>query len=471
MSRNERTNARTHERTVVIGGGIAGLTCAWRLHQAGISITLLEQSSHTGGCIRTMDEAGYHLELGPNTFLNSSKSLWDLAESVGLKELKIETPQKIGKTRYVFRGEKLHRVPSGPGILFSSVLSVGGRLRILKEPFIRAKLPFTNALTHQRTNAPDESLASFIERRLGKETLDNLVTPFVSGIYAGDPEKLSVKSVFPKLFEAEQKYGGIFKGMKALKGEIKSSGLGSFKAGMSTLPAAIESQLAGRIKKNSHVTSINKLNNSYAVNYEEDGKPKNILADKVVIATPSYVTADLLGGLDKQFQDPLNRIQYAPIIVIHVGYRKYDIPRVLDGFGFLVPRKNRVRILGCLWSSALFEGRAPEGRHILTNFMGGMLDQDAIDLTNEDIMRLVRKDLNRTMNIKAEPDFACITRYTHAIPQYNLGHERIISKINGTLALYPGLFLTGSYFTGISVAGAIEHAEETAKKVLGTFHF
>jgi oxygen-dependent protoporphyrinogen oxidase len=450
------------KRTIVIGGGIAGLTAAWRLFEAGLPVTLLEQSGSVGGCIKTLNEQGYLLELGPNTFLNSSSELWDLAKSAGILDLKIETPEKIGKKRYIFKNDRLMAVPAGPNILFSPILSARGRFRLLAEPFIKSK--------HARssTNAyADESLASFVKRRLGDEVLNYLVTPFVSGIFAGDPERLSVKAIFPKLAEAEKKFGSIFKGMSSLKSEIKSSGLGSFIAGIGTLPLAIESRLKDSIIKNAVVQEISRLNNGYNIRYAVDGELKNIVADTVICALPAYAAAEVLANIDLNLKKSLQEIEYAPIIVIHTGYKISDIARKLNGFGFLVPRKQRARILGSLWSSTLFKDRSPEGSALFTSFMGGMLDLEALDLNNDDIMRIVQKDMARTLNIKTNPNFACITRYTHAIPQYNLGHLNRINNIEGLHKKYRGLFLTGSYFTGISVAGTIEHANKVANEIMG----
>lgn len=455
-------NARTpeYQNTVAIGGGIAGLTAAWRLKEKGMPFILLEQSSQVGGSIRTMHAEGYLLELGPNTFLNSSTELWKLAESVGLKSLKIETPPEVGKKRYIFKKNRLIAVPSGPKIIFSPILSLKGRLRLLAEPFIKGG---AGRITK------DESLSAFITRRFGKEVLDMLVTPFVSGIYAGDPENLSIEAIFPKLIEIENKYGSIFKGMKELKGEIKSAGLGSFQAGMQTLPQAIESQLKDSIIKNARVTSVRRIGASYQISYEEGGEEKNILADSLIMATPAYVTANLLADISPELANILSKIEYAPIIVVHLGYKKDSIPRKLDGFGFLVPRKQKIRILGCLWSSALFPERAPSENELLTCFLGGMLDKEACDLSNEDIMQTVQKDMARTMKIKTPPSFACITRYTHAIPQYNIGHIERIEQIKAELEKFPGLSLTGSCFTGISVASAIEHANNIIKLGSRTF--
>ena len=440
---------------VIIGGGIAGLTCAHQFHEHGIPLALLEQSAHVGGCIHTLEQRGYLLELGPNTFLNSSTELWKLAEDVGLKDLKVETDPHIGNKRYIYKKDCLIPVPAGPKILFSKILSLKSRLRLLKEPFILPK----------RTPG-DESLASFVKRRLGEEILNTLVTPFVSGIYAGDPERLSLKAIFPKLAEAEERCGSIFKGMKYLKGEIRSDGLGSFRAGIGCLPTAIEARLGDRIIKEARVIEIERLNGTYNIKYELNGDLKNILTKTLICATPAYSAAQLLGGINPRLKELLSGIEYAPIVVVHTGFKKEDIPQNLDGFGFLVPR---LRMLGSLWSSSLFKERAPDGKVLLTTFIGGMLDSEACDLQNDEIMRIILKDLSRALGIKNRPDFASITRYSHAIPQYNIGHCKRIGAIKNELARLNGLHLTGSYFTGISVAATIEHANKVAKEIIYEF--
>lgn len=445
------------ETVAVLGAGIAGLTAAWKLYNAGSNVTVLEQSSSVGGCIRTVREKGYLLELGPNTFLNSSRELWELAGSAGLEELKIETKGNIGRTRYIFKSDRLIKVPAGPNILFSPILSAGGRLRLLKEPFIR---PLAQKLDL------DESLASFMTRRFGREVLETIVTPFISGIYAGDPEKLSMKAVFPKLAEIEKEYGSIFRGIKHLKKEIGPGGLGSFQTGIGTLASSLGSRMKGIITTNARVVSVERLHSGYKIRYEHGGEIKSMTAEKVVSALPAYSAAKLFAGMSDDLGRALAEIEYAPVVVVHTGHKEEDVRRDLDGFGYLVPRKNRVRQLGCLWSSSLFHGRAPRGRVLLTSFLGGMLDPEAIDLTNEDLMRIVLKDLERTLGIKGRPDLACVTKYTHAIPQYNIGHVKRITRIDSSVAGLPGLYLTGSYFEGISVAGTIEHANRTALRVL-----
>jgi len=444
------------DKTIVIGAGIAGLSAALKLKSRGVNVSLFEQSSQVGGYLRTLKQDGYLLELGPNTFLNSSESLWRLAESVGLEKEKITAEPKTGKKRFIFAGEKLHVVPAGPKILFSSVMSMGGRLRLLKEPFVR---PFE---INPKVPQYDEPLAMFVRRRFGSEALEKLVTPFVSGIYAGDPEKLSLKAVFPRLGQIEEKYGSVLKGMRELKGEIKSSGLGSFRGGMGDLIKAVESNLAGEIIKNARVTDVEPLNGAYLVKYEQDGELKKTLVKRLICAVPAYAASRILSGFSDELSELLSGIKYAPVVVVHTGFKKKDVRHALNGFGCLVPRGERVRLLGSLWTSSLFPNRAPDGNVLLTNFLGGCLDPEAIDLTNDDIMRVLSQDLLKLLYIKSSPNFACITRYSHAIAQYNVGHIRRINRIKELVEKFEGLYLTGSYFTGISVASTIEHAEKTA---------
>jgi len=450
-------------KTVIIGAGIAGLASAFRLSRGGADVLLLEQSSQVGGCIRSLNQDGYLLELGPNTFLNSSEHLWRLAEDAGLTDERIASDREAGKKRYLFTSNALHAVPSGPKILFSGVLSAGGRLRLLKEPFVRR--------AETNSNAPqyDESLARFICRRFGREVLDKLVTPFVSGVYAGNPETLSLKAIFPKLGRIEEKYGSVLRGIKELRGDIGSSGLSAFRAGGSTLTNAVNCALRDSVVRNARVTDIERLDGAFLVHYEQEGEQKKILARRVICAVPAYAAGRILSGLSDELFELLSGIEYAPVVVVHTGFKEKDVRRKLDGFGCLVPRAERVRLLGSLWSSALFPGRAPANCALLTNFIGGMLDKEAVDLTNDDIMRVVLQDLSRILGIKGAPCFACITRYPHAIAQYNIGHARRIKRINEIADKFDGLYLTGSYFTGISVSSTIEHAENTVKSVMRFF--
>lgn len=434
------------ESIVILGGGIAGLTAAWYLK--GLEPTIIEQSPALGGCVQTLQKDGYILELGPNTFLNSSDALWKLAEETGAAQDRISTP---ADARYIYKRGRLIPVPAGPGIILSNILSLKGRIRLLAEPFIRSS-----------PKSDDESLAEFARRRFGNEVLNTLVTPFVSGVYAGDPEALSLKAVFPRLIEIEKRYGSIFRGMRELKSDLKAGGLGSFKAGASTLVNSIEVKNAVR---NARVTHIERTGKQYNICYEQDGGQKSILIDKVISALPAHVIGDLLSHMDKELGEVLRQVYYVPMVVVHVGYKRCDIPHPLNGFGFLVPRGEGVRILGCLWSSSLFPHRAPEGCALLTVFLGGALDPGAIDLADREIISIVERETARTLKVRAAPSFTHITRHTRAIPQYTIGHRERLDKIQAELAKFPGLYLTGAYFDGVSVAATIEHAIKTVRQI------
>ena len=444
------------KKIAVIGAGIAGLTVAWRLKQAGCKVTVFEQSNYAGGCIKSFFDSGYLLEMGPNTILNSSTALWKLAADLGLEKSRLAAQKEIGSRRFIYRKMRLIEVPAGPKILFSPVLSVAGRLRILKEPFIAKR----------SDNAP-ESLASFIKRRLGKEVLRNLVTPFVSGIYAGDPEKLCLKSVFPKLHQIERDYGGIFKGMRALRGDIKASGLSSFRGGLGELILSLSNGLGESVVKGAKVKEVKKTGEKFSVVLDEAGLAKKCddIFDKVVVATQSFAAAKIVSSIDRDLSGALQKIEYAPVVVSHLGFKKEDIGHHLNGFGYLVPREEGVRQLGTLWSSSLFSGRAPKGRVLLTNFTGGALDPEAVDLNDDDILKQTLADLKKTLKISGNPEFVSITRYAHAIPQFNLGYDELIKKIRESVSKINGLHLAGSYAEAVSVAGTVEHAEKVAAQI------
>ena len=436
------------KHVIIIGGGIAGLTAAHHLKRQKVAVTLLERDNSVGGAIKTvLRNDRYLLELGPNTFLGSSDPIFELAREL---EIDRHLVQNDSKKRFVFRNEKLHEVPIGPKeFLFSPVLSRKGRLRVLFEPFVRRK------------SEGSESLAAFVTRRAGKELLEALVDPFVSGVYAGDPFQLEIKSVFPRLVEIENQYGSIFKGMRHLKGTFGKNRLLSFLWGMQTLPSRLHDLMEKEVRTHSAAEAILPAGNGrWAV--LTDSRGEEIVADAVVIATPAHEAARLLMPHAHDIFSSLMGIPYVSLAVVHAVFRRSEIPRDLDGFGFLIPRREKVRLLGSIWSSALFPNRAPNGETLLTCFVGGATDPFAIDLDDQDILTHVRQGLEQTMSVRAEPRFYNITRISQAIPQYTIGHSARLSEIERCMKSLPGVFLTGSYFTGISVADTIVHSKKTA---------
>jgi oxygen-dependent protoporphyrinogen oxidase len=440
----------------VIGGGISGLTAAFQLRQLGTPVLLLEQSERVGGVLRTIEKDGFLFEMGPQSLL-SSDPLLELMRSLGLEGELLRADPKA--TRYVLVRGRLHPVrTSPPGLLTTPLLTLGAKLRLLSEP-----------LRWSQPTGSDESVAAFVRRKFGQEALENLVGPFVSGVYAGDPEKLSLRSAFPALYEWEKKYGSIIRGAakwRPPKGKLPST-LCSFQGGVETLARALRDQLREHIRTNTYVEAFRRSKSNGSSQFEiqivANGKTATITSDAVVMATPADAAAKILSGVSTQFEKLLNRIEYAAVMVLGEGYRREQIRHELDGFGFLVPRKEGLRLLGTVWNSSLFPGRAPDGMALLASFAGGTTDPHLLELTNDEIVTTVEQELGQVLHIAGDPVTRVVWRHRRALPQYNLGHAQIVASLQEEAARFPGLFFAGNYLHGPSVPGCIEQSMRTAQ--------
>jgi oxygen-dependent protoporphyrinogen oxidase len=446
------------KRIIVIGGGISGLACAHRLRRAGLAVTLLEESERIGGVIQSVREAGFLFELGPQSFL-STELLLELIESLGLTAELLRADPRA--PRFVLASGKLHKVPMAPpALLTTSLLSVSARLRVLSEMFRNSTPP-----------QGDESVAAFLRRKFDDALLDNLVGPFVSGVYAGDPEKLSLRAAFSHVHEWESKYGSVLRGaMKSRPPKDKPrAALCSFREGVATLPRALGDSLGDSLQRHSRVTAIRRTSAVGAPAFELDtargDRNERLNADAVVLATPANVSARLLAGDGQGFTDALARIEYAPVAVVSAGYRREQMDVPADGFGFLISRREKRRILGTVWNSSLFPGRAPEGIVLLTSFAGGATDPDLVSRSEDQIAELVRGEVAQIMRISGAPVAQHVQRSERAIPQFNLGHTELISSLRAACADAPGIFLTGNYLGGPSIGACVDHAFATADAV------
>jgi oxygen-dependent protoporphyrinogen oxidase len=444
--------------SVVIGGGISGLTCAYELRSRGVPVLLLEAADRPGGVIQSVKQDGFLFELGPQSVL-SSESLMQLAARLGLRDALLMADPRA--PRYVYLGGRLHLVPMAPPALLStSLLGLATKLRLLSEPF-RKTTP----------GESDESVADFVRRKFGRELLEHLVGPFVSGVYAGDPEKLSLRSAFPALHEFEKQYGSVIRGaMKSrpAKDQPRPT-LCDFREGLDTLVTGLSDTLGDSLRTGVSVDSIRRGKTNGISHFEiqarSAGSPETITADSLVIATPARIAAQVLAGLSPRFAEVLNRIEYAAVAVVSTGYRREQVGHPLAGFGFLVPRKEGRRQLGTVWSSSLFAGRAPEGTVSLATFVGGATDPHLFALSDEEIAATVESENAQILQISGAPLARRVDRWTHAIPQYNLGHAEVLRGLREEVARFPGLFLTGSYFDGPAVPACIDHALRTAGTV------
>ena len=448
--------------SVIIGAGISGLVAAHRLKKMGRDLLLVESGAHTGGVIQSREVEGFLIECGPNS-LRGSHEFLDLVEELNLTgELITADPRAPA---YVYADGRLHAVPmSPPALVKTKLISNAAKLRLLREPFVKA-----------RRGGGEESVASFVRRRLGAAILERLVEPFLSGVYAGDPEELSLQACFPKLAEFEAESGGILRGaLRAAKQSRKDPAnqkrslrpyrLCSFRHGLSALPEALAESLGDSLLTRARIIDISSTGR-FKIKIEHMGEIKTITSPALVVSTPAYVAARLLGGVAPEVAALVAEIPYVSIASVPLAYRAGQIARNLDGFGFLAPRGEGLRTLGSIWNSFLFAGRAPEGWVCLTNFIGGATDVGAVKLGDEELIRVVHRDLSKVLGVSGEPLRLPITRYERAIPQYTLGHARRVERIESLLRDIPGLWIAGNYLRGISLGDCIKQAERVASDV------
>ncbi len=446
------------DRIIIVGGGISGLSLAYLLHKRDPSpdLVVLEAGGRLGGKIWTDRADGFLCEGGVNGFLNNKPRTLELAASLSLSPIK---SNDAARKRFIFSNGKLHPLPESPPAFFKSdLLSVWGRLRILYEMFA------------PRGTKADESLAEFGRRRLGKEAFEKLIDPMASGIYAGDPEALSLKSCFPRINQLETEYGSLIGALIRLQIKAKKEGrtgpgpgpggvLTSFFDGMGTFILALRDSLGERVRPRSKVTSLARNGGRYTVHLQ-DGS--SLESDCVVIASPAHATSEIVKDFDHSLSRTLSEIPYPTVSVVCVGYKKERIGRSLDGFGFLVPFREGRRILGTLWDSSIFPNRAPEGYVLLRSMLGGTRASQVAMQDENKLIDTVTAELGDIMGIRVQPDFARVYVHEKAIPQYTIGHQGRLETLERLLVRYKGLYLAGNSYRGISVNDCIENSNRLA---------
>lgn len=468
---------------VVIGAGLSGLVCAYRLKRMGVDVALIESSDRAGGVIRSEMIGGFLIERGPNS-AQGSEELLALVEELGIADELIEGDPKA--PAYVYVRGRLHPVPMSPSAFIKSgLLSFRGKLRIFAEPFIAA-----------RPGDSEESVLSFARRRIGNEAAERLIAPFVSGIYAGDAEKLSVQAAFPRLANLESSYGGLFRGMIAKAREARSAKksaidenetpkpqrkrLCSFRRGMGFLTEALAAGIGEELITECSDLRISNLKseisnlilqsdaNNFSVRFARADNYERILCTNVIIATPSFVASRLIAPLSNELSQLLDEIEYPPLSIAHLAYARSQVGSALNGFGFLAAPGENLNILGCVWNTSLFEGRAPQGKVMMTVFIGGARQKELARLGDAELASVAHIELQKILSISGEPYVISITRYERAIPQYNLGHRERARSIEKLLAEIRGLHLSGNYLRGVSTGDCIKEADRLAMEICET---
>lgn len=469
-------------KVVIVGGGISGLSTGYLLTEkvnegvfrSSLDLKILEADNRPGGKIWSEKTDGFLCERGPNGFLDNKPWTLDLCNKLNIKDRLIRTNYSARK-RFIYSEGVLHQLPESVSTFFfkSKILSLHAKLRLLLEPF--TKMP---------KDGTDETIADFAKRHIGEEALKKLVGPMVTGIFAGDPYNLSLKSSFPIMAELEKEGNGslvkaMFKRAKGSRrnGAMEKKGgpmgpggtLTSFKEGIECLIHTLRDRLRESLITGCKVYKIDKgadKDPPYIISFKDINGENKLFADVVIMATPAHITSKVIGVLDPIISKNLDGIPYPPLTVVCLGYKRSLITHPLDGFGFLIPNEERMNILGCLWDSSMFEGRAPEGHVLLRVMVGGATNPESAGLKDDDLLSMVRHDLKIILGIDVVPDFVRIYRHEKAIPQYTVGHSERISVIEDSLNKLPGLFLTGNSYYGIGINDCVREAFKTSEKVM-----
>jgi oxygen-dependent protoporphyrinogen oxidase len=456
----------------IIGAGITGLTAAFYLKRKGVPVTVYEAGARAGGVIQSSRQNGFLAESGPNTILETSPKISEFIRDLNLESRRIY-PSPDAKNRYVVRDKKPVAMPSSqPEFLTTKLFSARAKFALAREPFVPP-----------RRDGVEESVAEFVLRRLNQEFLDRAIDPLVAGIYAGDPHKLSVRHAFPKLLEAEQKYGSLLKGQFFGAREQKKSGeisrrdakLFSFDDGLQVLTDALAAQLGDSLILNSPVKKLTQIENGWRV-LTSNAETEH---GAVIYCGTAHRLAELqISGTGFQpvsaqtethRQDacattPFSEIRHPPVASVVLGFCREAVAHPLDGFGMLIPKIEGRKILGTIFSSSLFPNRVPAGHVLLTSYIGGERQPELASLPTDELVKLVCEDLRVLLGVKGEPVFAHHRFWPRAIPQYNVGYGKFKNLFNEIESKARGLFFAGSFRDGISLGDSIVSGVNIAER-------
>lgn len=473
-------------RVVVIGGGGAGLACALSLldtykargglvGKGGLELTVLEAREQLGGRIGSERHGGFSIETGPATLQEGSPGLGELLQRIGLRDEQVFSSDQANR-RYIFRAGALRRLPSKPSeVLFSDALSIPARLRLIWEPLIAPAKPDAAEL--------DESVAAFGRRRLGSRVTSELIDPFLSGIFAGDIEKLSMRSALPRLWQMEAEHRSLFKALRRKQAEaasrVKAGGaptalprLFGFRQGIGQLTAALGrsiTEAGGIIRLSTSAQAIKRAEGGpgYEVILAGDGGGERLPAERVVLALPPPDAAVLAATLDSALGAAYKEIPMASVVAISLAWPREQVPHPLDGFGFLIPRREGLLLLGTLFMTSILPDydQAPKGQVVLRALYGGTHHAEVVNLDDGALLEQVRRDLKVTLGILTEPRFIHIQRWPRAIEQYLVGHAGRVATLEARLGELPGLSATGAAFRGVSVPDVLRQGQELGARL------
>lgn len=445
--------------TIVIGGGITGLCAGWYARAAGDSVCVLEAAERPGGWAHTLHEDGFQFDWGPNGFLDREPMMLEWVEALGLTGELVQADESAAR-RFILRHGKLVEIVPPPRFLAKPLLSVPGRARLMMEPLIG-----------RRTDPTPESIHAFASRRIGREAADVLVASMVSGVFGGDAKQLSLAHCFPRMAAMEAEHGSLFRAMIAKAKEARRNGtksgsamgpggtLTTFRRGIGQLIETAAESLGDSLRLGAGVLHVSKegAKEGSGFRVECTGGPA-IVSKRLVIATPPNATATLLAELAPEAAARLREMECVNMSVVCTAYPRTAVGHGMNGFGFLVPRIEGRRVLGCLWTSSIFPHQAPADWVLLRTMIGGAMDPGAVDLTDAKLIALVEKEVHPLLDIHAAPGRVRIFKHRDSIPQYGLGHQALLDAVDAAAAAHPGLRFAGNAYRGVSLNDCVVSA-------------
>jgi protoporphyrinogen/coproporphyrinogen III oxidase len=452
------------KRVIIVGGGISGLSAAYYLSKAGIASTLIERRPRLGGVIQTEYTHDCTLESGPDSYLGVKPAATELIREVGLGDDIIGSNDHLRVT-YIWRNGKLVPLPDGlmmmvptkiAPLIVTPLLGWGTKMRMGME-YLRKPAKEAHA---------DRSVAEFITDHYGKESLEYLTEPLLSGVYGGDPARLSAASVLPRFVELEKKYGSLTKGVLAERAKAKPVQPGgslfrTLKGGLGSLIRELETRIAP------HTTVIHGEASGMMSGFRLAVNGSQMDTDHVILACPAYEAAAILKDIAPELATLLNKVEYSSSLTLNLGYEKASIGN-LNGFGFLIPKKERQRMVACTWVGNKFSHRMPEDKVVLRCFFGGASDEAVLGESDEAIVAMAKDELRAKMGVTAEPSFYTLARWPKSMAQYTVGHAQRLKQMERLTAGIPGLYLAGNAYYGIGIPDCVKTGRDAAQKIIGT---
>ena len=451
---------------VILGGGISGLAAAYELQRRGKTFLLLEAKARLGGKIWSEKKGEFVLESGPNTVMINKLEVKQMLDNLGLSKDIIQADSEAVKNRFVVKNGQAEPIPNSLKTAFQSPLFGWDTFfHIMREPFVKANAKQT-----------EESLADFSRRRFGKQIYEDFITPFITGIYAGDPEKMSVNHTLSILKQAEKKHGSVLVGMfkmmkekkqKSQRDQLPKQKLFTFQNGLSHLIDTLEKEISEKIKKNAKVTRIqfNQSKNNYEINYLHNGSAKKLKADQVITSLPAPQLSELISGIDRSLAEKLKKINYAPAVVLHLSFPTSAVDFKQKAFGILSRKVEPLPFLGLLFNSRFFPHTAPKGEELITVICGGELRPEIMKLSDEALHREIDHSLKSIIGLKGESKILNSKRWYRGIPQYELGYADITKKIDSFQKEHKNFYIAGNFYEGISVSDCIALGVQIARKL------